>query len=345
MPDDIYSQDEELEIAFVLRMKKKEDLLSIGKSKKEAVERADKAYSKARREHAIEFLKKLDKKIEELSNRDVANLLQALLAMGLNIEDEEELEYWINLLEQIAVQRLNEYLNFSEVSEQHDFLSRLPLHRKKFLNKSSPFTLKEVESLNSISKSLEVIIQRELIKNKNSKQYEKLLEREKHIKEVQRVIKKDLLNKKMQEDKERLHKQNNNKRRSNRSKEKESPQEDYLDALKNKMIGANVEVNSNYWNQVLGAYEGSMDKAGFVSGWTVDSDYMKKESQSEMSKEDISKIEELRGLDKSYLKPEYTEGKEAEKDKSAQNNDGKENSATNQQNVAQATAAKASVGR
>lgn len=68
MSGDIYNQDEELEVAFVLRIKTEEDLLSIGKSKKEAEEKADKAYAKARKEHALEFLKKIDKKIDELSN-------------------------------------------------------------------------------------------------------------------------------------------------------------------------------------------------------------------------------------------------------------------------------------
>ena len=53
---------------------------------------AQEKYNEVRKRHALEFLKKIEDRLSSLSNQAVADLLRILIALGLDIEDEEELE-------------------------------------------------------------------------------------------------------------------------------------------------------------------------------------------------------------------------------------------------------------
>ena len=106
----MYNLTEEQEIARAVASKVNTDFVDAGMVSGESFFEAQKAYNNTLKQRAIRFLKDLDKKIDALSNQEVADLLRVLLANGTIIENEEELEYYIALLERIALSRLTQLI-------------------------------------------------------------------------------------------------------------------------------------------------------------------------------------------------------------------------------------------
>lgn len=288
MTENIYNQDDELDIAALIKYKEEKRLIKKGKSLETANEKSQVEYDKARKNHALEFLKTLEKKLEELSNQDIANILSALLASGLVIEDEEELEYWIKLLEQIALSRVFSYMEMRDEITNTGLLTKIPLYKKRFAAKSNPYSSKELKSLDSMVNSIEIILQKRILETKGTDEQKKFLEREKNIKTAKTAIKQDLKEKKLVEEKEKLRQKKLGKN-NNKTKKEDTNEQDYLNQLKEKMIGANVEVNGAYWNSVISDFDASINKPEFVKSWKSDSSQIK----------ESVKIKELRGIENS----------------------------------------------
>ena len=224
-----------------------------------------KKYNEVRRKHAIEFIKKYQEKINSLSNQTIANLLRALIALGLTIEDEEELGYWINLLASEALLRLNDYVN--QVSAGY--------WDKKQKNKQykENYSGADIAELDGIVKLL-----REINVSVNKSDAAK-----KRIDEFLDKIEKTLWR---QNSKYTGTRKGQNYRRERA----EAPeQEDAFEILKDKMTASGIEQGGRYWTDVVSDFEASSNKNEFARTWGVD--------VNKKNEEDIQRINELRGVD------------------------------------------------
>ena len=148
-----YNEEEADNFAIALAQKVKLEFLNNGYTEAESQNHGQKKYEEVRRRHALEFLRKMEEKLDSLSNQTIAQLLRILIALGLDIEDEEELEYWINKLTHEALDRIALYFN------QRDNISlwrqlTTPPKTQKFLYNLKNYSNKEIEALSVIIKSL-----------------------------------------------------------------------------------------------------------------------------------------------------------------------------------------------
>lgn len=266
-----YNQDEELEIAEIMRNKAEILADEQGLSYDEIKEKGQIAFDQARRQYALEFLKKLEKKLSELNNQEVAQILLALINSGFPIENEEELEYWINRLERESLQRVAMYF----MVRNEGSLKIAPKHKKRFLKNVKDFTADDIEAFASMMTSVNQIMEKKIPKDKNGDEYKKYLAKAKFFKEVERILKKDT-----------QEKQKEVKEKSQARKPKPE-NKDYLSKLKNKMSNQGVEEGGTYWNSVIGSYNVATDKAKFVEKWQKDESVTQTKAQ----------IRELRGID------------------------------------------------
>lgn len=282
---DIYDYDYETEFAAIIAQKEADKSLYEDMSLSVAHEKSQKAFSQTLQKRALNFLKTLEKRIDELSNRDLANLLLALLSNGLSIESEEELEYWIAKLEMMALNRLTEYLEFCSVTYAKDANSK-----KKFVKNARDFSSKEIDELGQLLQAVKIVHKNKEPFNKDSQEYKKWLEKEKKIKETEVVIKKDFEQKKKEE------KQKSQVRPQSKKNKEDGPETDTLAIVKDKMTTAGVEANGEYWNDVVSQHDASLDKISFARNWSADRSRIENEKIS--SKNDAEKINELRGIGK-----------------------------------------------
>ena len=83
-----------------------ENLAELSGSSGQEIKEAGKT---ARSKHLLSFLEQIKQYLKEVDNRGIAHLLLLLIEQGMEVEDEEQLQNWLNFLEHLASQRLAEY--------------------------------------------------------------------------------------------------------------------------------------------------------------------------------------------------------------------------------------------
>lgn len=278
-----YNLEEVTNFANMLAQEEKKTILLSGKNIEEAEKKAQQKFNEVSRRHAIEYLKNIDEKLDSLSNQTVANLLKALIAMGLSIEDDEELEYWINLLTQQTLDRIAMYFNQRDSASLWKQITSRP-RKINILHQLKNYSTKEIEALSEMIQSLDKII---IAKTKNINIAQK---RSDILKKINKTLKNDLKIK--NQENQRLHRQYRN-----RNKPTEEKSEDPSDVLKNKMTAEGVEVNGRYWNYVISNFEASANKTEFAKHWTIDNELhydldVQKENEAKTQEEEYNKIKE-----------------------------------------------------
>ncbi|MBR6327317.1 MAG: hypothetical protein IKR60_00375 [Alphaproteobacteria bacterium] len=276
----MYNLIEEQEIARAVAAKVNNQFIETGMNEADGFFEAQKAYHHTLKTRALRFLKDIDQKLDSLSNQEIADLLRVLIAGGLNIETEEELEYYIALLERMAFQRLSNTL------------------AQMKSNENAP--INDIKGLIGLVDALKILHLKRQPKDKNSaafKKWQKMLQDfEKAKKQFKKLQAKS--------------KQNQTGRRQTSKKESNSNNDDGPhNELISKMTAAGVIPNGPYWNDVLASYENATDKIDFVSSWVVDEarrdEEKKEQNQNERplpskekekkpEKSDQEKIDELR---------------------------------------------------
>ena len=320
-----YNTAEEQEIAVIMYNKEMHYLQKNGVDEKEAALAAQQKSDDVRRRYALEFLKKLEKKLSELSNQEIADILRALIASGLPIETEEELEYWIRRLERESLHRIAIY--FVARNESAD--ARTAKYKKKFLKNIKDFTVEDIEALASMMTSINRIMDRKAPKDKNSEEYKRFWERKKFFKKVEQVLQEDAKEKQLEK----------RRARRNNPQVQQEEQPDYLDLLKNKMLREGVAQGGKYWDSVIEDFNHADNKGEFVSLWQKDeARQMALDSPDKNMQEQIQK---LRGVDnlEERMRDEAPQSKDKQKSEAHEAN-------TAAQQAAQAQAqANAAAGR
>ena len=280
----MYHLAEEQEIARAVAMKVNANFSDAGLNKGEAFFEAQKAYNDTIKQRAVHFLKELDKKIDSLSNQEIADLLRVLMANGTIIESEEELEYYISLLERIAMQRV------ARAMEQ-------------FANDSNP-QIGDSKGLMELIDALKMAHIRKQPKDRNSPEFLKWQEMMKNLDGAKKIV--------QQNSGANRRQQRSGRQGGGGSKEENSSGDDKSrDELIGKMVSAGVPPYGPYWNDVLAGFEAADNKADFVATWAVDEqrrdEEKKEQNQNERpdpekekepkekpEKSDQEKIDELR---------------------------------------------------
>lgn len=241
-----------------------------GKSDKEAGACGILAYGQVRRKEAIDFCKKFEDKLNGLSNQSLAALLRALVALGLNIEDDEEFEYWYNLLESMTRRRIMEYFIDRNGVNSQGRLNRQAEDEKTILSNTKQYSVGDLIGLRGlISLMTKINLER---KSKDDKRALLLKWAEKYI---EKDIKLKEKNSKSFEEKAK-------------SKPKTRPtelQKDWLAELKEKMTFSGVSPNSSYWAEVINEYDMSLDKASFAQSWQVDNFLLQKQENQKLKEQ------------------------------------------------------------
>ncbi len=255
--EDLFNNFEAEEIARAFEIKTIEFAISSGANKQEAEKKGEQEYLKKKQQKAIEFLKKVEERLAELSNQDVANLLLSLLAMGLNIDDDEELEYWLKKLELEGLTRIMQYFQTRNSSENKvDFVSK--------------FTPKELREYEKISSAIEVAFYRKKEQYQNEGEF---LEKQKALQKINKIINKDI---KFQE---KLI------QRSKNSQKQNEDEPDWSAEMLKKLDENGVERGSKYHNEVMTGFNISKNKGEYVFKWECNT-----------QKRDLDKIKELMGV-------------------------------------------------
>ena len=151
-----FDEEECIEFALALQQKAENEVLQSGGSIAEAKRSGQNKYYEVCKRYTLEFIKKIEEKLDALSNQSIANLLRMLIALGLDIEDEEELEYWINRLTKESLNRVTMYFNERDnISLWRQLISK-PDSSKLLFNLTS-YSIKDIKALQSIMKSLNIL--------------------------------------------------------------------------------------------------------------------------------------------------------------------------------------------
>ncbi len=315
----IYNAEEEKKFAAIAYNKEVYAARKNGENEIQAAETARTGKDKARRAYALDFLNRLEKKLSELSNQETADILRALIASGLPVETEEELEYWIEKLEHESLHRIALYF----LSRENAVKNLQVNHRKKFLINVDDFTAGDITAFASMMSSVNRLIARRMPKDKGSPEYKRFLERKKFFKRVEKILKKDAKEKKQKEQR---------RQRSQNPQQRNRPP-DYLDMLKAKMLREGVIPGKKYWESVIDDFNQAENKGEFVSVWQKDeARQMALDFPDEAFQEQIQK---LRGIEHLEEKSRDEAPKDNQKSNDAEAN---QNAAAQQAAQAQAQA-------
>ena len=200
----MYNQDEELLLAFINKNKIEKEIRAFGYNSYQAKKESDKVYGLSRRKYAADFLELNKNKIEELTHKDIVNLLQALLSAGITIDD-ESVKKWLGIIELQVMQRISDYILLSEAEEQ-DANSRPSNAKKKFVKKTIEFSFDDVESFLSMLISMRQVLKNRDFEESENKEQRRNLELIKYADMVEKILKKDLEARKAET--ERIQKEN-----------------------------------------------------------------------------------------------------------------------------------------
>jgi len=257
-----FDEEECINFALSLQDKAYNQALQSGLSSEEAQKIGQNKYNEVCKRYCLEFIKKIEEKLASLSNQTVANLLRMLIALGLDIEDEEELEYWINRLTQESLNRVALYFNERDNISLYRQLISKPDTSKVLFNLQN-YSLKEIEALSSIIKSLS------LLNDKNTKNEVNRLQRKEILKKIEKILEKDIQLKIQQQ---RSNRQTRGRGRGQGRSGGGGGGGDPKDALISKMTSEGIESGGRYWNEVMSDYERSTNKNEFVKNWQIDND-------------------------------------------------------------------------
>ena len=324
--NETYDVAEEQEIAAIVYNKEEYAAMGRGDGVLEVSLSAQAKSDEARRQYAISFLEKLERKLSELSNQEIANLLRALIASGLPVETEEELEFWLKKLERESLHRIAVYfIARNEGLDKPGSLKMPSNHKKKLLKNIKDFTSEDIEAFAAMMTSVNKIFEKREPANKNGEEYKKFLERKKFFKRVEKLLKQDVQEKKKEE------RQLQQARQNKRNEEKP----DYLGLLKDKMLREGVVQGGNYWGSVIDDFNHAENKGEFVSLWQKDE--MRQMALDYPGKELQEQIQKLRGIENLEKQVKETSAETRGKQKSQQA-DGQQNAAAQQAAQAQASA-------
>ena len=250
-----YDEEDAEEFAIAMAEKAYAQAIQNGMSEAEAKKIAQEKYNEVRKRHILEFLKKIEEKLASLSNQTVANLLRILIALGLDIEDEEELETWINRLTLEAFNRINLYFNERDNISLWRQLTTQPKTQKVLYNLKN-YSTKDIKILKSMISSLYKV------NDKKTKNDKSRVRRKDILKKIDKVLNKDIKLKSQQQ------KKHNNK--TQRKQEEKSQKNDSFEVLTGKMTAEGVEVGGRYWNEVISEYNKSDNKTDFADNWQID---------------------------------------------------------------------------
>ena len=324
--NETYDVAEEQEIAAIVYNKEEYAAMGRGDGVLEVSLSAQAKSDEARRKYAISFLEKLERKLSELSNQEIANHLRALIASGLPVETEEELEFWLKKLERESLHRIAVYfIARNEGLDKPGSLKMPSNHKKKLLKNIKDFTSEDIEAFAAMMTSVNKIFEKREPANKNGEEYKKFLERKKFFKRVEKLLKQDVQEKKKEE------RQLQQARQNKRNEEKP----DYLGLLKDKMLREGVVQGGNYWGSVIDDFNHAENKGEFVSLWQKDE--MRQMALDYPGKELQEQIQKLRGIENLEKQVKETSAETRGKQKSQQA-DGQQNAAAQQAAQAQASA-------
>ena len=268
----MYNLSEEQEIARAVAAKAFVDPNFKGD---EGFVRAGQAYTNTMTKRAVRYLKEIEQKIDLLSNQEVADLLKVLIAGGLVIETEEELEYWIALLEQIALKRV--------------------FNAMALLANDENASITDAKGLIAVFQSIQALHMRRQPKNRNSEEFNAWQKMQKNLQRAGKILKQRSQKSKNQAGLRR--------RKSGSKKESNSNDDSTKDRLIGKMIDAGVPPYGPYWNDVLASFEAATDKADFVNSWVVDE---KRRDEETGNKKEQNKKEKPKN-EKEDKKPEKSD--------------------------------------
>ncbi|MFI3242329.1 MAG: hypothetical protein R3Y43_07155 [Alphaproteobacteria bacterium] len=237
--DPLYDEKYEEEIAKIFEDKARKEALKKGLSKEEAELKAREAYLQKRREKLKEFLKKMEEKLASLPNQDIANLLLSLIALGLDIEDEEELEYWLKKLE---LEGLNRIMQYFQIKSQC-------VNRETFAKRFSP---QEMAAYEKISRGIDIAYARKYQNAKSEKEFQQM---KKALEKAHKIIKKDV-------DFQVKYFQ----------KQKTSGRDEKIDweaLMKQKLEENGVSSESDYFKETMQNFASSSNQAKFYMDWQV----------------------------------------------------------------------------
>ena len=272
MEDDIfeYNEDEALALAEAMQKKAEQEAEAAGKNAGEKYVCGQKAFNETIYHHAVSFLQKFQERLDSLSNQSIAKLLLVLVSLGLNIEDEEELEYWINLLEQQSFRRIAVYFEIRNGRDAGGRLKPSRLPESELLANISRYSSEDIDGLRLMAVGIQENLRR---RNPNILQTDEKIN---FFKQIENFLSKDARLKKTAE-------QNRPRRRMPRREQTV----DTLSLLQNKMRAAGVIEGGDYWNSVIAEHNMATDKEEFTRTWVKDEN---------RSRQDNQKINELRGL-------------------------------------------------
>ncbi|MBQ7659354.1 MAG: hypothetical protein IJS26_01225 [Alphaproteobacteria bacterium] len=278
----MYHLSEEQEIARAVALKVNAEFVAMGMTNGESFFEAQKAYNNTLKQRAIHFLKDLDKKIDSLSNQEIADLLRVLIANSTVIESEEELEYYISLLERIAMARVAQVMEKMATGEN--------------------VQIPDFKGLLELIDALKKAHMRKQPKDRNSPEFLKWQEMMKNFDSAKKIV--------LQNSGQKRGGTRGGRQGGGGSKQENSSGDDKSrDELISKMVTAGVPPYGPYWNDVLSGFEGANDKADFVATWAVDEQRRdeekkdqnqnerpkpEKEQETKHEKFDQEKIDDLR---------------------------------------------------
>ncbi len=246
-----YDEDEAEEFAIAMAEKAYAQAIQNGISEAKAKKIAQEKYNEVRKRHILEFLKKVEEKLISLNNQTVADLLRILIALGLDIEDEYELESWINRLSLEAFNRINFYFNERDnISLYKQLITKVKT--QKLLHNLKNYSIKDIEILRSMIKSLNKV------NDKKTKNEKSRIRRKDILQKIDKTLNKDITIKKQQ------------KQRNNQPKSKQESKDNSMEILTDKMTAEGIEVSGRYWNEVISDYNLSADKTDFANNWQID---------------------------------------------------------------------------
>ena len=249
-----YEENEAEEFALAMAQNEEKCAIKKGLSNAEALKLAQEKYNEVRKRHALEFLKKVEERLSSLSNQAVADLLRILIALGLDIEDEEELEAWINRLSLEAFNRINLYFNERDNISLYCQLTTKAKTQKVLYNLKN-YSIKDIEILKSMIKSLNEV------NDKKTKNDKSRLRRKDILQKIDKTLDKDINLKKQQ---------NQRNAQAKPRQEKRESKDNSMKLLTDKMTAEGVEQGGRYWNEVISDYNRSADKNDFANSWQID---------------------------------------------------------------------------
>ncbi|MDD4557082.1 MAG: hypothetical protein PHE89_07155 [Alphaproteobacteria bacterium] len=192
MSESFYNQDEELLFSFINKNQVERESKALGYNNYQIKKNADRIYVLSRRKYAIEFLRLSEEKISEFSSQDIVNLLIALTSAGYSVVEDDDLEYWFQVLENEVTHRISNYILLTDFEESSDAKMLKTNSKKKYIKKTIEFSNDEVKCLLEMLISMKHILQHKEFSDESHKEKRRTEEKFKYAEMVEKILKKEL---------------------------------------------------------------------------------------------------------------------------------------------------------